>query len=90
MNRISETKFFNFANKKYNYNNKLSKINFKDYYIPSDLINDKLNNEKVLDVAYFRSLLYKYNVGDTITLKVYRDNSILDLKVKLDVSLLNS
>ena len=44
MNRISETKFFNFANKKYNYNNKLSKINFKDYYIPSDLINDKLNN----------------------------------------------
>ena len=50
----------------------------------------ELNNEKVLDVAYFRSLLYKYNVGDTITLKVYRDNSILDLKVKLDVSLLNS
>ena len=50
----------------------------------------ELNNEKVLNVAYFRSLLYKYNVGDTITLKVYRDNSILDLKVKLDVSLLNS
>ena len=46
MNRISDTKFFNFVNKKYNYNSKLSKINFKDYYIPADLINDKLNNFK--------------------------------------------
>ena len=46
MNRISDTKFFNFVNKKYNYNSKLSKINFKDYYIPSELINDKLNNFK--------------------------------------------
>ena len=50
----------------------------------------KINDQDVGSLAEFRYELYKYNVGDTITLKVYRDNSILDLKVKLDVSILNS
>lgn len=46
MNRISDTKFFNFVNKKFNYNDKLNKINFKDYYIPKELYIDRLSNFK--------------------------------------------
>ena len=41
-------------------------------------------------VASFKTQLYKCNIGDTITLKVYRENKIKDIKVKLDVALENN
>lgn len=49
-----------------------------------------INDTEVKDIAYFRAELYKYNVGDTITLKIYRDDNIKEIKVKLDVALGNS
>lgn len=49
-----------------------------------------INDENIENVAYFRSILYKYNVGDTITLKYFRNNSIKTVKVKLDATLENS
>ena len=49
-----------------------------------------INDKKVEDIAYFRAELYKYSVGDVITIKYYRDNAIKTVKVKLDVTLENS
>ena len=43
----------------------------------------KLNNEKISNVAYLRYELYKYNVGDTITLTYLRDGKEHTTKVKL-------
>ena len=50
----------------------------------------ELNGKKIEDIANFKTQLYKCNIGDTITLRVYRDNKIKDIKVKLDVVLENS
>ena len=50
----------------------------------------ELNGTKITNIAYFRAELYKYNVGDTIKLKIMRDNNIKEVKVKLDVTLENS
>ena len=46
-----------------------------------------INDKKIENSASFRSELYKYNVGDTITIKYLRDNKINEVKVKLDLSL---
>jgi len=50
----------------------------------------EINGKKIEDIANFKTQLYKCNIGDTITLKVYRDNKIKDVKVKLDVVLENN
>ena len=64
---------------------------------PADVANLKkgdvilaINDVEVTNIAYFRAELYKYNVGDTIKLKVLRDNNVKEIKVKLDVTLENS
>ncbi len=44
-----------------------------------------INDKDIENTAYFKSELYKYNVGDTITLKYMRDNKVNEVKVKLDV-----
>lgn len=49
----------------------------------------KLDGEKTPTMAYFRSLLYKHSVGDTITITVNRDGKTKDIKVKLDSVLEN-
>ena len=46
-----------------------------------------INDADTSDIAHFRTELYKYNVGDTITIKYYRSNQIKEVKVKLNVSL---
>lgn len=46
-----------------------------------------INNNDVKNVAGLKTELYKYSVGDTITIKYYRNNSIKQAKVKLDVTL---
>lgn len=43
-----------------------------------------LNEKKVSNVAYLRSELYKYNIGDVVEFKVYREKQIKSLKIKLD------
>ncbi len=48
-----------------------------------------INDINIDDVAYFRAELYKYSVGDTITIKYLRDNKINEVKAKLDVKLEN-
>ena len=45
-----------------------------------------VGDEKVSDSASFQYILYKYSVGDTITLKVYRNGKEEELKVKLGKS----
>ena len=49
-----------------------------------------INDDEVTNIAYFRAILYKYSVGDTITIKYLRDNKVREVKVKLDVTLENS
>lgn len=43
----------------------------------------KLNNERTDNVAYLRYELYKYNVGDTITISYLRDGKERTTKIKL-------
>lgn len=43
-----------------------------------------INNVEVTDTAHFKYLLYKYNIGDKITIKYYRDNRILETTILLD------
>ena len=83
MNRISDTKFFNFVNKKYNYNSKLSKINFKDYYIPSDLINDKLNNFKGYKYPLVTEIIEAVKSGKIIPCNFSESNNPKKINVNL-------
>lgn len=43
----------------------------------------ELNDEKINNTAYLRYELYKYNVGDTITIKYLRDDKIKTTKITL-------
>ena len=47
----------------------------------------ELDGEKLTGIAHFRFLLYKHSVGDTITLKYYRNGKIKDVKVELTKSI---
>ena len=42
-----------------------------------------IEGKDVDSVAHFRYMLYKYTVGDTISVKYYRDGKISDVKIKL-------
>ncbi len=46
----------------------------------------KLNDEEIKNIAYLRYELYKYNVGDTITITYMRDNKVKTAKVTLTES----
>lgn len=46
INKLTESKFFAFINKKYNYSQLFQKINFTDYRLPDDLIMDRLSSFK--------------------------------------------
>lgn len=43
----------------------------------------KLNDEKIINIAYLRYELYKYSVGDTITVTYLRDGKEHTTKIKL-------
>lgn len=43
INKLTESKFFSFLNKKYNYSQLFQKINFMDYKLPDDVIMDRLS-----------------------------------------------
>ena len=43
----------------------------------------KLNNEKITNIAYLRYELYKYNVGDTITITYLRDGKEKNTRITL-------
>ena len=43
-----------------------------------------INNTDISDTAHFKYLLYKYNIGDKITLKYYHDEKILETTITLD------
>ena len=47
----------------------------------------KVGEDEVESIAYFRYRLYKYNVGDTITLTVMRNRSEKTIEVSLDEAL---
>lgn len=42
LNRLSDSKYFQFANKKYGYDKAFQKINFSDYIIPDSLFMDRI------------------------------------------------
>lgn len=44
----------------------------------------EIDGVKIEDSSYFRYALYKYNVGDTIKIRYYRNNKILETTVKLN------
>ena len=44
----------------------------------------EIDGTKIEDSSYFRYALYKYRVGDTITVKYYRNNRIHETKVVLN------
>ncbi len=46
----------------------------------------EINDEEVENSAHLRFLLYKYNVDDTVKIKIYRDGKIKNLEVKLSKS----
>jgi serine protease Do len=43
-----------------------------------------INETQIEDSTHFKYLLYKYNIGDEITIKYYRDKKIHETKLKLD------
>ena len=43
----------------------------------------KIDDNKISDMAHFRFVLYKYSIGDEITVKYYRDGKSKEVKVKL-------
>ena len=43
----------------------------------------EIDGVKIEDSSYFRYALYKYEVGDTIKVRYYRNNKILETSVKL-------
>jgi len=49
-----------------------------------------INDEEITSIAYFKALLYRYSVGDTIKIKCFRDNDIKTIEVKLYATLANS
>jgi serine protease Do len=46
----------------------------------------EINNTKIKNIGHFRFILYKYDIGDTITVKYYRDGKINEVDVLLDKS----
>ena len=83
MNRISDTKFFGFANKKYNYNAKLGKINFKDYYIPKELYIDHLNNFKGYKYPLVTEIIEAVKTGKIIPCNFSESNNTKKVNVNL-------
>lgn len=49
-----------------------------------------IDDTEITNSAYFRATLYKYSVGDTITVKYYRDGKIKTTDVELNVALEDS
>ena len=47
----------------------------------------KINNIEIKDLAHFRYVLYKYNIGDTITIEYERNGEVKTTSVKLNNSL---
>ena len=54
----------------------------KDGMESGDIITE-INGKEVKNVAYLRYELYKYKIGETIKVKVLRDNVIKELSIKL-------
>ena len=50
----------------------------------------EIDGVKITGIVHFRYLLYKYNIGETVTIKYYRDGKIEDVEVKLDKSIEDS
>ena len=47
----------------------------------------EVNGTKIKSVAHFRFVLYKYSVGDTITVKYNRNGKENEVKIKLTKSI---
>lgn len=47
----------------------------------------EIDNEKIKNVSRFKYELYKHKIGDTITIKYYRENKLLETKVELTESI---
>lgn len=45
-----------------------------------------INDTQIKDSAHFKYLLYKFNIGDTVKIKYYREGKVLELDMTLDKS----
>ena len=52
--------------------------------IQAEDIITEFNNEKITAENSLSKLIQKYNVGDTITLKILRSNKTIEIKAKLE------
>ena len=46
----------------------------------------KINDDEIKNISSFRYYLYKYNIGDTIKISVYRNGKIEELSIKVESS----
>ena len=58
INRLSDSKFFSYANKKYNFEKSLSKVNWNNYIIPKDFIISRVKNFKSLKFLTYLNTYY--------------------------------
>ena len=49
----------------------------------------EINSKKVEDTSHFKYELYKYNVGDKVTIKYYRDNKLNETTIELTEAIKN-
>ncbi len=63
INRLSDSKFFSYANKKYNFDKSLSKINWNNYKIPQDFIINRVKNFKSLKYPLVDFIIYDVEKG---------------------------
>lgn len=87
MNRLSDTKFFGYANKKYNYNDKLSKVNFREFYIPTELYIDRLNNFKGFKYPLVNEVINAVKDKKIIPCNFSESNSSIKLNKDLHVDI---
>lgn len=60
LNKLSDTKFFNLVNMKYDFMTGLNKVNLADYYIPDEFIMDKIKNFKSFHYPLVMEIIKAY------------------------------
>ncbi len=89
INRLSDSKFFSYANKKYNFEKSLAKINWNNYIIPKDFIINRVKNFKSFKYPLVDSIISDVEKGILIpmdwtkSLDVKNSNIDLHLDYKL-------
>lgn len=66
INRLSDSKYFDFSNKKFNFTRVFSKINWDEYRIPNEFIIDKVNTLKAFKYPLVEDIIKAVKNGKLI------------------------